>query len=258
MRRRMLRTFTCALMAGVIAVPTTEGMASAAVADPAAARPADVATVVAVIQKIYSIYQQYFGGGSLTLQQATTQILNAISASQTAIIDQIDEVAAAEVQGCASATVINFNDIPAMTPDTLQAFAMNATSCATEADSLLDTVTDKAAIDELGYAILTIGPLAMIARAEAGLTTPGLRTVLIDADNAVINRLITDSDCYYYLEGDDNVIDMFCTAYNGTVGEASKLQENAGRPVPQKLYDEAMAAATVGTSRPVVITLPEL
>ena len=95
-------------------------------------------------------------------------------------------------------------------------------------DSGPHTVSDKAAIDELGYAILTTGPLAMIARAEADLATPGLRTVLIDAANAFINRLITDSDCYYYLEGDDNVIDMFCTAYNGTVGEASNCRRTRG------------------------------
>ncbi|HEV3171098.1 MAG TPA: hypothetical protein VGZ32_12190 [Actinocrinis sp.] len=249
----MLRALTCALVAGALAVPATAGTANAAVRAPAVAHPQDITTVIAVIQKVYSIYKQFFsGGGGLTLQAATTQILDAIQSEQQTLIDQIDEVAAASVQGCASDTVIEFNDIQHMTPDTLQTFAMNATSCVTAADSLLDTIPDKAAIDQLGYAVNTIGPLAMMARAYAGLTTPGLRAVLLDADNAVVNRMITDADCTWGSDGTIETLEVVCTAYNGNVGVAEKL--NHGRPPGQDLYDKAMAAATVNTSRPVSIT----
>ena len=253
MKNRLLRTLTCALLAGALAVPVSAGTASAAVSNPDRARPADLTAVIAVIQKIYSIYQQYFGGSSgLTLQQATTEILNAISAEQTAIIDQIDLVAAANVQACASSTVIDFNDIQAMTLDTLQTFAMNATSCATEADSLLDTISDQAAIDRIGFAVTAIGPLAMMARAYAGLTTPGLRSVLIDAENADVNRVITDANCTWGSDGTVEVMEVVCTAYNGDVGTAEHLYH--GRPPGQPMYDAAMAAATVNTSRPLAIS----
>lgn len=252
MRKRLVRTVTAVLLAGALAVPASAGAASAAVRDRASARPADVTAVIAVIQKIYSIYQQYFSGGSngITLQQATTEIINAINSAQTEIIAQIDLVAAADVQGCANATVIDYADMPALTPTALQTFAMNATSCATEADSLLNTVTDEAAIDKLGFAVNIEGPLAMIARAYAGLTTPGLRAVLIDAENADINRVITDANCTWYNDTIETV-EVDCTAYNGDVGSAGRLYH--GRPPGQDLYNTAMTNAAVHTSRPIAV-----
>ena len=250
MRKRLVRTVTAILVAGALAVPA--GTASAAVRNPAPARPADATAVIAIIQKIYSIYQQYFNGGSnsITLQQATSEIITTINSAENAIIGQIDLVAAADVQACANATVIDYADMPALTPTALQTFAMNATSCATEADSLLNTVTDEGAIDKLGFAVNLEGPLAMIARAYAGLTTPGLRAVLIDAEHADINRVITDSNCTWYNDTIETM-EVDCTAYNGDVGSAVKLYH--GRPPGQALYDTAMTNAAVHTSRPAAI-----
>lgn len=252
MRKRLVRTVTGVLLATALAVPASAGTASAAVRAPAPARPADIIAVAAVIQKIYSIYQQYFHGGSngITLQQATTEIINAINSAQYEIIRQIDLVAAADVQGCANATVIDYADMPALTPTALQTFAMNATSCATEADSLLNTVTDQGAIDKLGFAVNIEGPLAMIARAYAGLTTPGLRAVLIDAENADINRVITDANCTWYNDTVETM-QVDCTAYNGDVGSAGRLFH--GRPPGQDLYNIAMTNAAVRTSRPIAV-----
>ncbi|MGW7825279.1 hypothetical protein ACWGLF_46725 [Streptomyces puniciscabiei] len=244
------------MVLAVVAVPAAASSASAAAAkqNRPAATEVDPGTVIATVQKIYSIYKQFFGssgGGGLTLDQATQQILTAINSSQTAIISQIDQVAAADVRGCAEATVINFADIQALTPDNRQAFAMNATACATQADSLLNSISDEAAVDQLGYAVNTIGPLAMFARAYAGLTTPDLRATLINADNAVVSKVITKANCTWETDTVETM-EVICTAYNGNVGTAGHLYH--GNPPGQQMYDTAMAAATVNTSRPEAIT----
>jgi hypothetical protein len=84
-------------------------------------------------------------------------------------------VAVASVQACAESTVIDFADIDLMTTDSLQAFASNATACATQAQSLIPAVTGSpAAVDQAGFALNAVGPLALTARAKAGFSTAGL------------------------------------------------------------------------------------
>ena len=240
------RRFTRALVAVFVAV----GLVSAAGLSPASAavRPnVDPATVVAVIKQIYSLYQQFIGGGSgLTLAQAVADIEAQIQASQMAIIDEIDLVAAANVQACAKSAVIEFADINAFTPDTLQTFALNATDCVTQADSLLSAVTDKAAVDEIGFAMNTAGPLALMARIKAGLTTPALKAVLVGGENALISSLLPA--CTKQNVGDPGhpFYDWDCIAYNGT--------EVEGKPLAA-----TQNAATANTSRAVAQTaLPTL
>jgi hypothetical protein len=210
MKKRLMRVGTAALMAIGIALPAT--------ATPARA---DVGTVVAVVKQIYSLYQQFAGSGSTTLDQAIAQITAAIQTSQTAIISQIDLVATASVQACASSAVINFADINALSPANLQAFALDTTSCVTQANSLINVVTDKAAIDELGFAMNTVGPLALMARIKAGLTTPSLKAVLTAGDNTIITALLPA--CQYVNAngaGEPPFFEWECYAYNGAFGGA--------------------------------------
>ena len=242
MRRTLTRVITAAAMALGVTIPVT--------AQPA---QADVGTVIAVVKQIYSIYQQFAGGGgSLTLPQAVQQIEAQIQASQTAIISQIDLVAAANVQACASSAVINFADINALTPDNLQIYALDTTDCVTQADSLLGAVTDKAAIDEIGFAMNTVGPLALMARIKAGLTTPALKSVLVSGENTLISALLPTCDLIDSGDpGMGHVWDWDCFAYNG----------NEGYVHGKALRYEVMAQdlATANTSRAVAqAALPTL
>lgn len=235
MRRTLLRVITAAAMALGVTVPAT--------AQPA---QADVGTVIAVVKQLYSIYQQFASSGSLTLPQAVAQIEAQIQASQTAIIDEIDLVATANVQACASSAVINFADINALTPDNLQVYAMDATECVTQAASLLSAVTDKAAIDRLGFALNTVGPLALIARTKAGLTTPALKTVLVSAENTLITALLPSCDKVNVGDPGHPFYVWDCVAYDGT--------EAQGKPL-----SAAQNAATANTSRAVAqAALPAL
>jgi hypothetical protein len=230
MKSRLIRIGTAALMAVGVTVPLT-----------ALPAQADVATVIAVVKVIYSVYQQFTSGGGPTLEQAIQQITGEIKSSQDAIVSQIDLVATAGVQACASSAVINFADIDALSPDSLQAFALDATSCVTQADSLIDVVTDKAATDNLGFAMNVVGPLALMARTKAGLTTPSLKSVLVAGDNTVISKLIPDCELIDLNGGEPGAPHIYrydCVAYNGNEARA-------------KLEADAQDKATSNTSRAV-------
>jgi hypothetical protein len=235
MKRTLLRVTTAAAMAVGIILPTA-----------AVPAQADVGTVIAVIKQVYSLYKQFTGGGGTTLDQAIAQITAAIQSSQAAIISEIDRVATANVRACATSAVINFADINALTPDNLQVFALDTTSCVTQAKSLIDAVTDKSATDELGFAMNTVGPLALMARMKAGLTTPALKSVLVAGENALVSSLLpscTQEDLNGGEPGAPHIYVWDCFAYNGDEGIArirfgiqaaqDKATRNTSRTVAQ-------------------------
>lgn len=247
MKRRLFRSVSAVAMTAALAV----GMAVPATAQPA--RPnVDPGTVIAIVKQIYSIYKMFAGGSSgLTLPQAVQEIETQIQNAQTAIISQIDLVAAANVQACASSAVINFADINALSPDNLQIFALNTTDCVTQANSLLGAVTDKTAIDRIGFALNTVGPLALMARLKAGLSTPGLKSVLTAGNTTLVSSLLPT--CRKVNEGDpDHPFFVWdCIAYNGAEAEI-------GISVPSALA-RSQDAATANTSRAIAqAALPDL
>jgi hypothetical protein len=230
----------------------TAALMAVGITVPMAAQPAqaDVGTVIAVIKQIYSLYQQFAGGSSgTTLDQAIQQITATIQSAQTAIISQIDLVATAGVQACATSAVINFADINALSPDNLQAFALDTTSCVTQAKSLIDVVTDQAATDQLGFAMNTVGPLALMARTKAGLTTPSLKAVLVAGNNTIVTKLLPACQHVDESGGEPGAPRFYlweCVAYNGNQGAAKQ------RPASEN-------AATSNTSRAVAqAALPQL
>jgi hypothetical protein len=210
MRRILLRAFTAGAATVGLVLPS------------AVPARADAATVVAAVKAAYSLYQQFAGGSGPTLQQAIDQITATIQNSQTAIISQIDQVATASVRACATSAVINFADINALSPDNLQNFALQTTDCVTQAKSLIDAVSaDQAATDELGFAMNTVGPLALMARTKAGLTTPALKAVLAAGENTLITALLPSCDMEDLNGGEPGAPHRFawvCTAYNGDTG----------------------------------------
>jgi hypothetical protein len=162
----------------------------------------------------------------MSLDQAVQQINADIQSAKNDIVAEIDRVAAANIQGCANAAVVEFADINALTPDNLQVFAMNATSCVTDANSLLTAVSDPAAKDAIGFAMNTVGPLALMARVKAGLTTPALKSVLAAGENTLISALLPSCDHVDETGGEPGAGHFYmweCTAYNGNMGVAKAL-----------------------------------
>jgi len=245
MKRRLIRLGTAALMAIGVAVPLG--------AQPAQA--VDPGTVIAVVQKIYSLYQQFAKSKGLTLEQAVQQIETAITNAQKAITDQIDLVAVADVKACAESVVIDFADMDQMTTDSLQAFASNATACATKAQSLIPAVTGTpAAVDQAGFALNAVGPLALAARAKAGYSTAALTSVLVAGDNSLVSALLPTCRKVDESGGEKGVPRVYvwdCVAYDGTESEI-------GINVPSALT-RSQDLATRNTSRAIAqAVLPDL
>jgi len=198
---------------------------------------AAVVTVPQVIQAALSLYQQYAGHG-LTLKQATQQILAAIDTAKTEIIAHVDLIATAEAKACTRAAIIDFADIEQLSTDNKQAFARDATACVTRIDSLLSSVTDPGAVDQLGFALNALAPIALTARSHAELSNTALRDTLVHAEGTVTSRLLPACKSHYR-EG------MFewvsCIAYNGDRG-----RDDAG--VERIALANAIALAMANTS----------
>jgi hypothetical protein len=238
----------------LIAISTT----SLAAATPArAVEPGSVLAVVSAVKGAYETYNTYFAG-ALTLEQATTKIIDAINSAKSDIIRHIDRIAAAQVQSCARSAVIDVADLPTMTQDNLQAFAREATTCVTQADALIRAADDQAAIDQLGFALDTVGPIALLARAHAGLTTPLLKETLVSANNNIVAKLTTSCDANPLWgdarPGDIVQIRLRCRAYNGDEGRDWAHERLPwGGPLPTFDYSTASARALRNTSYPVAV-----
>jgi hypothetical protein len=67
----------------------------------------------------------------------------------------------------------------------------------------------------------TVGPIALMARVKAGLTTPALKSVLVAGDNALVSLLLPVCD-YEDLTG-LGFFRWVCTAYDGNIGVAKMI-----------------------------------
>jgi hypothetical protein len=211
------------LRKSVLAVALVIAVALTGVVRPAPAQAApaqtrvDITTVIAVAKGLVDLWKAFQSGG-MSIEEATRQILAAIDSAKTDIIAHMDRLAAAEARACATRHVIELADIDRMTPDTLQAWAQNATGCVTQIDALLGVVTDKAALDVLGMALDVVGPIALIARSRAGFTTGGLLAVLVSGNNKVLSLLTPQ--CYFISGWNPPYITRsVCIAYNGDRAE---------------------------------------
>jgi hypothetical protein len=213
MRARLIRGIAVAAAAAIIGVVVAAPAraAPAQAAPPATTAVVPIGQIITVVQQAYSLYRS-FTQHSISVQEATSQILAAIDSARTQIMAHVDAIAAAQARACARSTLIDFTDFDAFTPDNQQAFARDATGCLLLADSLLRTVTDKAAINELGLAFDAVGPIALVARARTGLSNGALLPVLVDTNRALTTLLYPR--CTPHYEG--RLFDeWYCVAFNG-------------------------------------------
>lgn len=220
-----IRTITVAVAlataAGVIAAGSGTASAEGArrpgtTGATGAATPAvGPATVITVIKTGYDIYKTFLQGG-LSVKDATSQIITAINSAKTEIIAHIDAIATAQAKACAEEAVVDFPSFDALSTDNQQLFALNATSCVTLIDSLLTTVTDKGAIDQLGFAVNSLGPITLIVRSRTGLGNTGVTPILVSDNQTVMTQLIPSC---LRLGAPGEPAEYLCTSYNGDTGQ---------------------------------------
>jgi hypothetical protein len=256
MRRRLARGLTAALLAVAVVLPGSARPAQAYTVD-------ELKKIIDLANGAVTLVKSVLGGllAGDQLHSAVQQIVAAVEAAKTEIISHIDAIATAEVQACARHHVIEFADIDRFTPDVLQGWAQDATGCATLADSTLRVVVDKAAADNLGFALNVIGPIALAARAEAGFRTFGLMTTLRGGNETIVVKLapacrltITPTPVIGL-----TVHNYTCQEYNGDTAAASALYHGA-TPVNKPINEsQVQAEAAQHTTRAVATAvLPAL
>jgi len=222
------------------------------------ANAVDAGQVIALVKGAYEAYKMLTQTHELTLDEATTRIIDAVNAVKADTISHIDRIAASEVQACARDAVTDFKDIRIFTLDNQQALARDATACVSLATSYLASADDLGAVDQLGFAVNVVGPIALLARSYVGLSTDTLKSTLIAADDLVVSRLnpncSTRTEPYFDERGKPipSLADNFltCRAYNGDQGHDYVM----GRTPPGGFdYSVAREQAVRGISYPVAI-----
>lgn len=221
-----MRAAVCAMLAAVMLVPAAApGAAAAANGTTAASAANRSATLVGGAQTnaavdwvtlLFGAYRMLIGGGSP--EAAIMQLIAVIQAAKTEIMAHIDRIATAEAKACAQQAIIDLVDINEFSTDTLQAYARDATRCVTSIESLLPTVTDLGSVDQLGFTVNAVGPVALAARARAGFSTAGLVQSLTNSNGTVLARLgpVPGACVPFRIEGQ---IEYYtCRAYNGDTG----------------------------------------
>jgi hypothetical protein len=176
----------------------------AVVASVSAAAPparADVASFLAFrgyVLQGYGLFNKY-----LVDKQPSdlAQMQAALSQAKAEIITELDGLAAAWNSSCAEHSVDTFQHIHKLSPDILQAFAISSDRCVTDAQALIGSVTDPAAVNKIGLAMNTVGPIALFANAKANFATDLLRQRLIDANQRLTTRL--DPTCDVTIDNPD-------------------------------------------------------
>lgn len=215
LKKRMLSLVIAAVVAGPVALGVAPAQAATShqIEQQATPRSSDIGTFITAISTALSDYQQFLVGEATTIA-ATKAIIQVILNAEATIISHIDAIATAQAQACAEAAVVNFQDFQTLTLDNQQAFALDVTNCVTLIDSLLTAVADPGAVDQLGFALNSIGPIALITRASTGLADTGLITVLVHSNQTTLTRLAPACSSRI-IEGRTQ---WTCHAYNGDQG----------------------------------------
>lgn len=112
-----------------------------------------------------------------------------ITQSKTQIIAELDGITAASIASCAQTAVDTFQVIDQLSHDNQQAFAISADQCVNDAQAQIGAVTDKKAVDKMGFALNLVGPIALAAKVHVGLPTDTLRLHILQANQQLIRKL---------------------------------------------------------------------
>ncbi|ADJ45535.1 hypothetical protein AMES_3711 [Amycolatopsis mediterranei S699] len=214
MKRRLI---TCIV---ALTVPLTTVVGAPAQAAPAtrgSAHPnVDVITIIQAAKAAYDAYKSFASGGG-SLNTAVSRILTAIQQAQDSIINHIDAIAATDARACAQDAIVDFPNFDRLTPDNQQAFAVAATKCSNLIDSLLGTVADKHAKDQLGYSANAVGPIALVTRSRSGLSNQSFVPVLRDTNQQISTSLAPS--CSFVFDPDFQGKVWACASYDGGFDE---------------------------------------
>ena len=175
------------------------------------------------VEGYYSLAQNIIGDLTRTAGQLAPMQAS-LASVQANVISQIDALAVADVNGDADLTVQQFQTVSTMSSDQLGAFVARAVGVITHAKADLAAATDPKALDQLGFDINTIGPIALATSAVAGQTPAAigvLKTDLVQANQLLLKKLTPNCG----VSPDDlNVGPSIEAASNDVPGDLSPIQ----------------------------------
>ncbi|MEQ4300862.1 hypothetical protein ABNF97_05625 [Plantactinospora sp. B6F1] len=249
MKGKLLRGFAATALALAVMLPGAT--------QPAHADPDDTNNSLVDMLDLALNLLGRVGDGNVSpadLAAMTQDVINALNEAESAVIAHIDAIAVADIRDDATAAIIEFEDINNFAEETLEDWAQDVTHDAVRASSYLDAVSGKAAIDDVGYAVVTLFPIAMVARARAGFGTTNLRNQYRAALQKIVDKLAPT--CEYY-NPEPNAIPVIraytCEVYG--IHTATQLEQywlgdwQLGPIVPAAVE----AASYANTSRAVAI-----
>jgi hypothetical protein len=169
-------------------------------AAPAHADPASFIAFLGYVKDGYDAFDKYILNND---PSEIAQVQAIVNQAKTQIIAELDGLTAAWNSSCAANSVDTFLNIDKLTTENLQAFAISSDKCVTDAQAQIGAVTDKAAIDKIGFALNTVGPIALLANARAGFATDALKQHIIDANQQLQIRL--SPTCGVTIDNPDNL-----------------------------------------------------
>jgi hypothetical protein len=254
---RNMLSIRARLVSAALALPTAAVVVFAG--SPPPAHAVEPGTILTAAKAAYEAYRMFAQTQELTLDQATTRIIDVVNDAKTEIISHVETIGAADVRACTRSAVSGLENIRRLSPDNQQAFALRTTDCVTLAEAYVATFQDRGAVDQIGFAVNIAGPIALFAHSHANLSTGSLKGTLIAANNGVVSKLRPSCSSQTESPGDDGVKPrpdqvehlLVCTAYNGDQG----FDHAVGRIPPGGFdYSHAREQALRRTSHPVAIT----
>jgi hypothetical protein len=254
MRRGLFRSVVVALLSVTLAV--TGG---AVRPKPAHAIPVtfDVGTL-AVLAAV-SLFGGS-GGSKEAIEQAKFEIITAIQRSTAEITTHMERLAIAELRACIDTAMRDLINMDAFPLDSQITVAFRASECADINRRYLDTVAHNVSVDNLGYLSHVIFPIAMAARAKAGMPNVSVLETYIHANNVLNGRLFPACNEQTYTKPGTSPLDGYfvneyrCIAYEGTQVIATRQRRWDVWTDPPINYVAVQNAATRNTSRALAVT----
>ncbi|GIG85420.1 hypothetical protein [Plantactinospora endophytica] len=246
MRARLLRGFAATALALAVVLPGTT--------QPAHANPDGTNTsLIEMIDLALSLVGRVSSGAvtPALLFQMTQDVINAVDRSEAAVIAHIDAIASADIRGATRSAVLEFGELNNMEEDRLLDWVMEVTGNAIRTSTYLDAVSDLKAVDDIGYALITIYPIALVARARAGFSTTTTRTLFRNALQRLVDRLTPTCDTYL-VDPRIPVIRIYeCKVYGSHTAQYTEYNLNGTWDISGRAA--VQAAASANTSRQVAI-----
>jgi len=182
------------------------------------------------------------------VEQATAKIINAVNAAKTELLNEIDEITAAEIDACKDSALSDVENLPHMTAGQLDTYASRAVDCVNRAVNLINSLDSPRAVNQVSFAMNTVAPLALVARARLGLTSGFLKSNVRAANEATMSRLAPN--CIFWTDEESGRIlywNVQCTAFNGTKASHTSVFGPINDHTPQ--IDAAMRNTSYALSK---------